>query len=372
MLTPQLRKFTTLYDNYGLSAVRNLYLIIQLLLIGRTVTLWKLKDYVGMILGNEAVLPDSHYRRLTRFFGNQSVQPKFQLDIQRQVFKVLRRLRYTHLLIDGTSWKRGEQKYHYMVLSVLAGSVAIPIYWMQLEKIGASSQTERKQLFEEATKYFNLSGMTLLADREYIGQKWFKYLRERGINFVIRLRFANYYEAVNNQPGKTYQQMYDQCFYHGKFARKQILIDGEAFYLSMRTNPKGTPGEEVIIFLTPIRPVRKTVDQYVKRWRIECLFRHLKTNGFDLEAINLQPPRKSNLLMALVCLAYAVTIRAAWSVRSTIRKIIFPDGSIYPAESVFRKGLSIVTAQCANFKRFIDYMITLISTSDSHVLKNVQ
>lgn len=372
MLTLQLRKFTTLFDNHGLSAVRNLHLMVQLLLVARTVTLWKLKDYVGMALGNTAVLPESHYRRLTRFFGKQSEQPEFQLDIQRQIFKVLRRLKYTHLLLDGTSWKRGEQKYHYMVLSVLAGSVAIPIYWKQLGKIGASSQVERKALFEEAIKLFDLSGMTLLADREYIGQKWFKYLRDKGINFVIRLRFANYYEAVNDQPGKTYQQMYDQCFYQGKFVRKQILIDGEAFYLSMRQNPKGTQGEEVIIFLTPIRPIRKTVDQYVKRWRIECLFRHLKTNGFDLEAINLQPPRKSNLLMAVVCFAYAVTIRAAWNVRSTIRRIKFSDGSVYPAESVFRKGLSIVTSQCANFERFISYMITLIPTSDPPILKNVQ
>lgn len=275
MLTPQLRKFTTLFDNHGLSAVRNLHLMVQLLLLARTVTLWKLKDYVGMALGNTAVLPESHYRRLTRFFNKQSKQPDFQLEVQRQLLRVLRRLKYTHLLLDGTSWKRGEHKYHYMVLSVLAGSVAIPIYWKQLEKIGASNQTERIDLFEEVVRLFDLSGMTLLADREYIGQKWFKYLRSKGINFVIRLRFANYYEAINDQPGKTYQQMYDQCYYQRKFVRKQILIDGEAFYLSMRCNPKDTAKEQVIIFLTPIRPVRKTVDQYVKRWRIECLFRHL-------------------------------------------------------------------------------------------------
>ena len=372
MLTPQLRKFTILYNNYGLSAVRNFHIMVQLLLVARTVNLWKLKDYVGMALGNVTVLPESHYRRLTRFFDKQSRQPEFQLDIQRQLFKLLRRLKYSHLLLDGSSWKRGEQKYHYMVLSVLAGSVAIPIFWKQLDKIGSSSQAEREELFEEAMKYFDLSGMTLLADREYIGQKWFKYLRRKGINFVIRLRFANYYEAVNSQPGKTYQQMYDRCYYQGKFVRKQIFIDGEAFYLSMRQNPKDTPGEEVLIFLTPIRPVRKTIDQYVKRWRIECLFRHLKTNGFDLEAINLQPTRKSNLLMAIVCFAYAVTIRAAWNVQSTIRRIHFPDGSVYPAESVFRKGLSIVTSQCGNFRRFVTYMLTLLPTSDPPILKNVQ
>jgi len=43
-----------------------------------------------------------------------------------------------------------------LVLSVLVGSVAIPIYWVQLEKIGASSQAERKVMFEQAFKMFDL------------------------------------------------------------------------------------------------------------------------------------------------------------------------------------------------------------------------
>lgn len=74
-----------------------------------------------------------------------------------------------------------------MVLSVLAGSVDIPIYWKQLGKIGASSQAERQELLGAALKHFDLQGMTLLADREYIGKAWFNYLKSRQINFVIRL-----------------------------------------------------------------------------------------------------------------------------------------------------------------------------------------
>lgn len=94
----------------------------------------------------------------------------FLLDIQRRVLQVLCRLRFSHLLLDGTSWKRGDQKYHYMVLSVLACGVAIPIYWKQLGKIGASNQAERQELIRKALSLFDLRGITLLADREYIGQ----------------------------------------------------------------------------------------------------------------------------------------------------------------------------------------------------------
>jgi hypothetical protein len=71
MLTPQLRWFTTLYDNHGLCAVRNLHLMVQLLLVARTVTLWKLKDYVGMVLVNTAVLPYSlHYWTFSKRLWN--------------------------------------------------------------------------------------------------------------------------------------------------------------------------------------------------------------------------------------------------------------------------------------------------------------
>lgn len=359
MRTLHLRKFSNLYSEYGLSAVKNLHLMVQLLILGRTVNLWKLKDYVGVALGKVDVQPESHYRRLTRFFTIGANCEGFLLGVQKHTFRVLRDLRFTHLLLDGTSWKRGKQKYHYMVLSVLAGSVAVPIYWKQLGKIGSSNQTEREELLSEALKYFDLKGMTLLADREYIGKQWFKFLKDNKINFVIRLRFGDYYEAVDAAAGKTYQQMYDKCFFQAKFVRKHILLDGSSYFISMRPNPKRTPGEEVIIFLTLIRPVRKTVDQYIKRWRIECFFRHVKTNGFHLEQLNLKSKAKSNLMMAVVCLAYTITIKAAWRCQGLVRRIKFANGTTFPAQSVFRKGLALVSPWCGDFARFIAFLNTL-------------
>jgi hypothetical protein len=61
--------------------------------------------------------------------------------------------------MDGISWGFGETKVHYLILSVLVGNVAVPIYWVQLEKIGAFSQEERKTMFEQVFKLFNLERM---------------------------------------------------------------------------------------------------------------------------------------------------------------------------------------------------------------------
>jgi len=57
MLPPHLRKFSALYETYGLGAVKNVWLLTCLLPLARTVNLNKLKDYVSGVLENEHSKP---------------------------------------------------------------------------------------------------------------------------------------------------------------------------------------------------------------------------------------------------------------------------------------------------------------------------
>jgi hypothetical protein len=68
MLSPHMRKFSALYEKYGLGAVKNIWLLTCLIPLARTTNLYKMKDYVGGVLGNEASKAESHYKRLIRFF----------------------------------------------------------------------------------------------------------------------------------------------------------------------------------------------------------------------------------------------------------------------------------------------------------------
>lgn len=65
---------------------------------------------------------------------------------------------------------------------------------------------------------------------------------------------------------------------------------------------------EILRLITTIAYAPKAVDLYKLRYRIESLFKHLKSNGFDLEALHLQSSRKIRLMMALVVLAYTLSI----------------------------------------------------------------
>ncbi len=372
MLPPHLRKFRAFYDFYGLGAVKNIWLLTCLLLLARTVNLNKIKDYVGIVLNTGDRQRQSHYKRLIRFFQDWGDRKDLLHDLMRQNLRLLRLLGFRILIMDGTSWTIGEAKVHYLVLSVLVGSVAVPIYWVQLEKIGASSQAERKAMFEAAMSLFNLQGMTLLADREYVGKEWFKFLKENKIHFVIRLRIGDYFEDLNAAKGKDYGQMQSKCAGKNKVVKKQIYLEGQAYTMVMMPNPKLEANEPVMIFLTTLPNATKAAQLYVKRWKIECLFRHLKTNGYNLEDLNLKDPNKSLLMMAVVATAYILAIREGWKRRNQIPTQQYSDGSQWPETSIFREGLAILTTKCGQFLEFLAYAFKALNAKNHAIFKNVQ
>lgn len=373
MLSPHLRKFSDLYETYGLGAVKNIWLLTCLIPVARTVNLYKMKDYVGGVLENKSgVEPMSHYKRLIRFFQEWGDREDLLHDLMRHNLRFLRGLGFKTLVMDGTSWAIGATKVHYLVLSVLVGSVAVPIYWVQLGKIGASSQEEREKLFETAFSLFDLSGMTLLADREYVGKTWFKFLKNNKIHFVIRLRLTDYQDDVNGAKGNSYSRMIDRCATKNKLVKKQIWLDGVAYTFIVMPNPKSTAEETVMIFLTTLPNAVKAAKQYAKRWKIECLFKHLKTNGYHLEDLNLKDKDKSLLLMAIVATAYILAIREGQKRQKHIPIQHYQDGTETLEVSLFRHGLAILTSKCFRFIDFIRYLFGILNAKNHPICKNVQ
>lgn len=100
-----------------------------------------------------------------------------------------------------------------------------------------------------------------------------------------------------------------------------------------------------MIFLTTLPNAAKAAELYAKRWKIECLFRHLKTKGYNLEDLNLKDPNKNLLMMAIVTTAYILAIR---------------------------EGLAILTAKCYRFLDFLNYLFKTLSTKNHAIFKNVQ
>jgi hypothetical protein len=361
-----------MYGQYGYGAVKNLWLLVNLISTSRSVNLYKMKDFVGGILGNKETSSESHYKRLIRFINTWSKKKGFKESLLRHNVRLLRARGFDTLLLDGTSWRFGQQKVHYLVLSIVVRKVSIPIFWKQMGKIGASSQEDRIKLFEEASKLFNLRGMTLIADREYVGKEWFKYLIDNGINFVIRIKWCDFFKEVEQTKEGTYKKLTYRCAASGKFIHHPIELLGYRYEILMFRNPKKNLEDPVFLLLTNLAPTKHTANKYKTRWKIECMFKHLKSNGYHLEDINLRDEGKAEFMLALVATSFVLAIREGIQ---KIKQIVikqYKDGSRIPAVSIFRKGLAILTTICTNFESFLDHILYLLRGDTCSFLKNVQ
>lgn len=358
-----LDKITPYLSDHERSTTKNLLIIVLSMLMKRTVCLNKLKSAVGGITGKTQVQVHSHYTRLIRFFKDNS-QTDLWIDVVKCGLQLLR-LDSKYLALDGTSWKRGSVWRHYMTLCVIYQGVAIPILWIDLAKRGSSSTEERSSLFDLAFKYYSLSGKILLADREYIGADWFKYLIGKGIDFVIRSRDYSYFSIIDeNSQGKSVEKMIEKIKHskkNNKALRKSFRLekDGAIFWIVVAKNPCPEAKEDFMILITSIdQSVYRTVADYLKRWKIEHCFRQFKSNGFDLEVINLGNLNRRRLLMAVTVLAYIVAVTEGLKdyKRLVPLKRHGTAGKIYRAVSVFRFGVDQLASKLQRLVTFVRYL----------------
>jgi hypothetical protein len=205
MYTPLLTQVKQLHPEWKESTVKNTLLMVALLLTEKTVNLWKLKAGVSRQLGNTAVDPRSHYQRLKRWLWQEKATPGMWIQIVKATLSLWGR-KTDCLIIDGSSWKSGGLTYHFLTWSVLYQGVSVPIWWLELNHLGQSSQWHRQLLLRSALRLLTLRGKVLLGDREYIGVEWFRALKQAGINLVIRLRVGDYQAAIEAS-GKTISQV---------------------------------------------------------------------------------------------------------------------------------------------------------------------
>jgi hypothetical protein len=332
MYTHLLHKFKESHPQWQGGLVKNTLLMVALLLDRQTVCLWKLKGSIGKFLGNTDTDSRSHYQRIKRWF-QQGLAHKYVWLVLLECAMGLLTKATKVLILDGSSWQWGGKTYHFLTLSVLYKGVAVPIYWIELARLGISNQSQRKVLLKAVLKIANLSGKVLLADREYIGSDWFKALKDNSLDFVIRLRKDNYKQAIGPKQQKLEKKALKRV---GRILCQPFVLDGQSYHLVITSYKDTQAKTQLLRLITTLVKPEKAVDLYKLRYGIETMFKHLKSNGFDLQSLHLQSSRKIRLMMALLVLAYILSVMEG--LKKYKRK--YPPlkhGS--PAMSVFRVGL---------------------------------
>jgi hypothetical protein len=366
LFAPFKDKVKELCPDLALHRLKNTVGLMCALYIKQTVNLNVLKTQMGNVLGKPETQVDSHYRGLQRYFQDSVNQEQtgeaLISGLNRGLVADLRKRKEPiYLILDGTSWEFGEKKYHFLTLSVLYQGVSIPLYWADLAKKGTSNFEERKQLLEKAAQLYDLKGMTLLADREYVGREWFHFLvHDLKINFVIRLAKSDYKSDLQAQ--KVAYSALLRFNKRTKIKEVKVQIEGMDLVMVLTKNPQASQAsEEYVLVLSNLTHLRKQkiLKIYRKRWQIENMFKHLKTNGFNLEDWGLSQAPKVHLMRCLVAAAYILaTLMGLKHLAQRKKRVDKNDPQkVYYYQSIFRLGLNHLASICQNIGRFFAFFL---------------
>ena len=246
----------------------------------------------------------SNYKRIQRFFNWLICIKDYENIVMKLTISVLDlKNRKNDLALDRTDWKFGKKHINILTLGVNFKGISVPIAWISLGRAGNSKTADRIAILKNVMDEITINSFT--ADREFIGEEWFKFLINSKIPIFIRIKEdtqvitkdRNYAIALrdlfkNLKPGKR------------KALKDEHILLGVEIYLAASRNYKG----ELLIVVTNVCPY-KALKMYKKRWVIETLFGYLKTKGFHFEDTHMTDAKKAHAWMLLLTLAVVWTLK---------------------------------------------------------------
>ncbi|WP_233555043.1 transposase [Deinococcus sp. RM] len=149
-----------------------------------------------------------------------------------------------------------------MILGVVLHGYTVPLVWIALDHDGNSGTVRRIQLVSRLLKALPAARWKgLVADREFIGGEWFRFLRSKGIKRAIRIRKNAVVDELR----------VDAWFGDLKVGEVRCMAEKAYVY-----------GEVMQVVATDFS-AWDTCVLYRARWSVECTFASLKVRGFDLE-----------------------------------------------------------------------------------------
>jgi hypothetical protein len=309
--------------------VKFMALFISVLLKLTTVNWTKLAN--GL---NGRAQKQSNYRRIQRFFADFDLQQNLIAPL---VLSLLPIKSGFVVSMDRTNWEFGSVSINFLMASIVYEGTAFPIYWMALDKRGNSSTEERKVLLEKVLEILDRRDIAaLVADREFIGQRWFQWLDGQALLFVIRIRKNALVPTGTGE--KTVEALFsDLKVGQRRLLRKPRRVYGNRLWLSGLRLEDDAHGVPCFLIVVTNRRGRQALATYRLRWGIEVLFAALKSRGFDFEATHVSDPERLEKYVGLLAIAFAWAHRVGqWLNEATPLKLKRHGRK---EKSLFRYGL---------------------------------
>ena len=302
----------------------------------------------------------SDYARLCRFFATGIGD-----ELQKGVFRAVLRLALQSgspaaLVIDRTDWELGKTSWcNLLTIGLSFKGYFIPLLWEDLGRRGNSGGAVRLALIDRLLEWWPYEAVSpkkfpVLADREFAGEQWLLDLAKRGFLFVVRLKSNRQLTiwmegAIRERPAGA-RALRRFLARKGLDSTEIVLVGEYICHFVALKNTAGRDKEPFVYLFTNLDQPQLAGDFYRLRWTIECCFKHLKSNGFNLEDHAFVKPHQIDIVMALVVLLYTlcmigalISLNEDLAQNRTQRVKKYSGQKTYPAKSLFRVGLTRIT-----------------------------
>lgn len=330
-------------------------------------------------------LDSSNERRFTRLMNDTTLDPTKVAQFIAQIIGIEMSQKHT-LIFDRTCWGFGQNHINILTLAVVHNDVAIPLFIAILGaetphgKKGNSSVEERVNLLNNYIAVFGKDSIkALLGDREFMGHEWISYLKNQQIPYVMRMK--EYGLTIENRSGKMvqiheYAEGLELEIAHSLGAKK---LGGKKPFMSSVSLLKLRPdlAKEIkqvksqrgskntrnqinkklkkeadlerkpfipkpeIIALCHSDDIENPCELYLTRWKIETLFRSLKTGGLNIEDTAVMKPKRTLFLMQVAMIALATAFQIG-ALSDAVRPIRIKKHG-FKSETFVQRGLAVIS-----------------------------
>ncbi len=341
---PEIKRF---FPDFRAPVVRNFLILVYSILASGSLSIYKCAEYVP----GEALF-DSKYWRLLRF-----VRMKCAASFCQGVARLLLSMApdACYLVMDRTNWHLGKEPINVLFLGLIVGErFYLPLLWEPLDKHGSSNEQERIDFIKRFLAIKPDSRrFLLLADREFVGRKWLRWLRSQGIELIIRLREGDYLDDLCASTGEihTLNRFSKHVRRRGALS---IRFKLEGYWFHYTAVPDRTVGGDVVYLLSSEANWFKAAQIYEKRWSIEVFFKQMKSDGFNMEGLRTRNPDRLSVLIAAASVAYLIALAEGFiQAKKRPIKVKRSNGMKWAAVSVFRYGYRWLNGKVRTLGQFI-------------------
>lgn len=249
---------------------------------------------------------ESRRKKLQRFFASPAISlgrlwlPLAALWLA-QIFKPGETV---YVVIDRTDWKMN----NLLVVSVVFGKYALPLYYKSLPRLGNSHLNYQKQVLRMVKGVVEPYQVVVLGDREFCSVKLAKWLQEQGFGYCLRLRK----NICIEQEGELVQLKNlglspGMELFYDKVQVTRIKGYGKHNVVgSWEENPGGKKAWQGWYLLTSLG-FKDAVSAYKMRWGIEVMFKNSKSGGYHMEGTTASRKRFDAMII-MMFIAYTSAV----------------------------------------------------------------